>query len=399
MFDRTALPSVLMVLLLAGAAIPAPAAAASQGTYAGTHVSFQTTNTAIVDYGVNGESMFQSAKIQSKQSVQDQGGLSLGADLSAVTDFSGAPLSLSSQSETTATVTTQSDARVTAHDDGHGILVVRSGGKSQYVGVNLSASSQAESEGDHRVLVTTENGTQGTFIVVGDGSVTVNDEGNVTAQLGSDGTLVFRSYPDGRDEPDAQQERLIQNGTASAEVSVTQSADQRSATTDVVQYDDATSIDVSHEGDGQVTMTVDRSVHDGTVVITSVSDAVVDASNDVTVTVDGHAAARAESAADLRAAAQGGETSKYLVRQNADASADATVLVAVNHFSERQLSIQSADASPSTTTADAGDGDATTTSTATQGGTDQTTSSAAPGFGIAGALLALLAAVVGMTRR
>ncbi|SEP15806.1 hypothetical protein SAMN04487948_11761 [Halogranum amylolyticum] len=207
---------LLIVCLVVSSTVPVGATAATQQgeAYAGTHIEFETASSAIVDYSVNGETILQSVKVQSQSNAQSQGDVRAGVGLSALTELSGAELSLNSQTEVSATVTAESGATMQAHDNSRGILVVRSGDNSQYVTVNVSRSSQAESENDQRVVVTTEDGTKVTFIVVGDGEVTVNEQGNVSANHGSDGTLVFRSYPEGRDDNDQKQEQLISEGKA-----------------------------------------------------------------------------------------------------------------------------------------------------------------------------------------
>jgi len=387
---------LVALLLVASSAIPigTATAAAQQGeAYAGTHVEFETTGDAIVDYSVNGNTVFQSVKVQSQSTAENQGSVRAGVGLSAVTDIAGAALSLDSQTEVSATVTAESGATMEAHDNSRGILVVRSGGESQYVTVNVSSSSQAESESDQRVVVTSDNGTQGTFIVVGDGEVTVNEQGNVSADLGSDGTLVYRSYPEGRDDGDEQQERLVSDGKAAAEVYVMQKSEQGSElVADVVQYSEDTTVEVTQQTQGTVQMTAERSEERGKIIITSVSERALSSVEDLQVTVDGEAAAEASSYSDLESAV-GSDSSKFLVRQQSSAQATADVLVAVNHFSTREITMsEDGDDSDDSGTdgTDGSDGD----------GGQETTSADGPGFGPIAALIALVAvAALGVARR
>jgi len=387
---------LVALLLVASSAIPigTATAAAQQGeAYAGTHVEFETTGDAIVDYSVNGNTVFQSVKVQSQSTAENQGSVRAGVGLSAVTDIAGAALSLDSQTEVSATVTAESGATMEAHDNSRGILVVRSGGESQYVTVNVSSSSQAESESDQRVVVTSDNGTQGTFIVVGDGEVTVNEQGNVSADLGSDGTLVYRSYPEGRDDGDEQQERLVSDGKAAAEVYVMQKSEQGSElAADVVQYSEDTTVEVTQQTQGTVQMTAERSEERGKIIITSVSERALSSVEDLQVTVDGEAAAEASSYSDLESAV-GSDSSKFLVRQQSSAQATADVLVAVNHFSTREITMsEDGDDSDDSGTdgTDGSDGD----------GGQETTSADGPGFGPIAALIALVAvAALGVARR
>jgi PGF-CTERM protein len=367
--------------------------------YAGTHTSFEASNNAVVDYAVDGETVMESVKIQSKSQAQSQGGIDVGTQLSAVTDFTGAALSVDAKTETSATVTTDSGAQLQAHDNPRGILVIRSGDEAQYVAINVSASSRTESESGQRVVVTTEDGTRGTFIVVGDGEVTVNERGNVTADLGENSQLVFRSYADGRDDEDTQQEQLIANGTAAAEVYVMQKSEGSSETVaDVVQYGEDTSIEVTQQSEGTVKMTAERSEHQGKIIITSVSDAVISSTEDMEVTVDGEAAARASSYSALESATNNGDTSKFLVRQQSSADASADVLVAVNHFSTREITIEersseNSGSDGSTTSGDENDG------SNSDGANEEPTSSDGPGFGIGVALVALIGVALYAYRR
>ena len=387
---------VVVLLLVASSALPigTATAATQQGeAYAGTHVEFEATNDAIVDYSVNGNTVFQSVQVQSQSTAENQGSVRAGVGLSAVTNITGAALSLDSQSEVNATVTAESGATMEAHDNSRGVLVVRSGGDSQYVTVNVSSSSQAENEDDQRVVVSSDNETQGTFIVVGDGEVTVNEQGNVSADLESDDRLVFRSYSEGRSEEDEQEEQLISDGQAAAEVYVMESSEQGSEfAADVVQYSEDTTVEVTQQTEGTVRMTANRSQDQGRIIITSVSEQAISSVEDLQVTVDGEAAAEASSYSDLESAI-GSNSSEFLVRQQSTAQASADVLIAVNHFSTREVTMsEDGDGSDDSGTdgTDGSDGD----------GGQETTDADGPGFGPVAALIALVAvAVLAAARR
>ena len=391
---------VIVLFLVASTALPigTASAAAQQGeAYAGTHVEFETTNDAIVDYSVNENTVFQSVKVQSQSTAENQGSVRAGVGLSAVTDITGTALSLDSQTEVSATVTAESGATMEAHDNSRGILVVRSGGDSQYVTVNVSSSSQAESEGDQRVVVSSDDGTQGTFIVVGDGEVTVNEQGNLSADLKSDDRLVFRSYSEGRTEEDEQEEQLISDGQAAAEVYVMESSEQGSEfAADVVQYSEDTTVEVTQQSEGTVRMTADRSQDQGKVIITSLSEQAISSVEDLQVTVDGEAAAEASSYSDLESAI-GSDSSKFLVNQQSSAQASADVLVAVNQFSTREITMSEdgdgSDDSGTSATDDSGgdESGADGTDDSDGDGGQETTSADGPGFGPIAALIALVA--------
>ncbi|MFC7157931.1 hypothetical protein ACFQPA_21160 [Halomarina halobia] len=379
--------TLLALLLIVSGTVPAGAATASTGqgeVYAGTHVEFETSGDAIVDYTVNGETVLQSITVQSRSTAERRGDVRAGIGLSAVTQLSGAAVSLDSRTEVSATVTAESGASMRAHDNSRGILVVRSGGESQYVTVNVSSSTQTDRESDKRVVVTTEDGTTGTFVVVGDGEVTVNDRGNVSASVEGDGALVFRSYPDGRDDDDRREEQLISEGKAAAEVHVMQKSEEGSEfVADVVRYSEDTTVEVTQKTAGTVTMTAERSQSRGKIVITSVSERAIGSVEDLRVTVDGEAAVEASSYSELESAIDNGDASKFLVRQQSSARASTDVLVAVDHFSQREITLsEDSDGSDgSDSTGSDGDGD------------NRTTDAQGPGFGPIGVLFALVATV------
>lgn len=380
MFARRITAAILAVLLVASGVGATATSGTQQQAYAGSHVTFDTTSNAVVDYTVEDTTLLESVKVQSQSKAKSNSGVSLDGDLSAVTGFAGSAISVDAKTSTQATITTESGATMQAHDNGHGILVVESGSERQFVTANLSESSSAKAAGDNRVVVTTEDGTKGTFIVVGDGDVTVNEAGNVTASLSENSKLVFRSYPEERSESDEKQEQMIADGTAAAEVYVMQEAESNGETVvDVVQYGEDTSVEVTEKTKGKLTMTAERSSSEGRVIITSVSESVIESTENVQVTVDGKAAAKASSYSELRSATNGGETSKFLVHQQSSAEANAEVLVGVNHFSTRTIAMQSGENASGDTGADSeNEGD---------GGTSGV---GAPGFGVGVSLVALL---------
>lgn len=393
----TSKPVAVVTSLLVVAVSLSPAAAAGAATtdetsaYSGSHVSFDTNGEAVVDYTVDGRTIVESVAVESKSSAEAEGDAGAGVSLSSITSLTGGTLTISSTAKTSATVVSDSGARLKAHDNSRGNLVVRADGESQLVTANVSADAEAEQASEQRVVVRSDDGAEGAFIVVGDGDVTVNERGNVTAQIGEDGRLVYRQYAEGRTESDAMQERLIANGTAAAEVHVQQSAAASGeAVVDVVNYSDDTTVQVEETTENRVRMTVERSESEGRVIITSVSNATFESPDSIEVTVDGEAATRADSYAAVRSAAAGGETSKFLVRQSASADAAADVVVGINHFSERQVTMESADgATPTGDGYDDTDGD----------GTDSPTSGLGPGLGVGAAVVAVAAVSAALLAR
>jgi PGF-CTERM protein len=387
--------ATLLVALIAASAVTGAAAAATSGTqessaYAGTHVSFDVQQSAVVDYAVGGETVLDSVAVQS-ESTGGAGGVFDGSvSLSSVTQIQGSGLSLAAQANAQATISASSSAELRAHDNDHGILVVDSGGDDQVVVANVSQGASASAESDSQVTVTTADGTKSTFIVVGDGSVTVNDDGDVSTKLQGDAKLVFRSYPDGKSEQSDQTEAYIASGKATAEVYVEQQDGEM--VTDTVTYGQEMSVEAKQSAENTVQVTVDRTKSQGKVVVTSVSEAAVGSVEDLQVTVDGEAAVQGSSYGELDSAF-GADSSKYLVKQSASASATAKVYVALNHFSERtvQMSGAGSDDETTTTTADGDQNDDT--------GGDSNDTGGSPGFGVGVALVALLGAALVAIRK
>lgn len=79
-----------------------------------------------------------------------------------------------------------------AHDSDRGNLLVRVAEGDQLVGLNVSEDVQVKQASDHRAVVTHSNGTRGVIVVIGDGTVIVNDDGNVVADLAENNALLYR---------------------------------------------------------------------------------------------------------------------------------------------------------------------------------------------------------------
>ncbi|RDI73038.1 PGF-CTERM sorting domain-containing protein [Halopelagius longus] len=415
---------VAAVAPAAGAATATEAQESSASAYAGTHVAFDTESNAVTNYSVDGAVMMDSLRVEAASESESSGstGLDGEASLSVEADAGGSAVSVTTTAEANATVETESGATLRAHDNPKGSLVVESGNGTQVVRANVSDGATASAEGDSRVVVERDNST-GVFVAVGNASVNVTDDGDVSAQVEEDGRVVFRAYAGERSESDERAEAFIANGTATAQVYV----DERngSRTTDVVNYGSNTTVEFEESSDESVTMTVDRPVHNGTVVLTSVSDAVVNSSGDLNVSVDGEAAAEASTYAELASAANDGERSAFLVaNESADASAEGQtdVYVALNHFSERTVTMQSENETTETATETSSETE-TAAATATDESTDaseettdasettessdasetdhgeETSSTSAPGFGAAVSVVALLGAALAALRR
>ena len=366
---RSAAVAVLLAVAAVGAvAAPAATQEAEGEAYSGAFVTFEATDAAVADYEVDGSVVVENVTVQSASEIE--GGIDAG--LGAVTSVNGSGLSVST-GDAGATLTTESGAKMEANDNKRGILQVRANGESQVV--QAEVSGQAESESDNRVVVRNDDGTEGAFLVVGDGEATTDDDGDVVARIDGDGQLVYRQYEGERSDDDEAQERMIQDGSAAAEVYVHSAAesggDAEGEATSVVQYSQDTNVEVQERSESEINMTAERSESEGRVIITTVSDEAFGSAESTEVYVDGEAAAEAESYSDVEAATQGADQSRYLVRSDSSAQAATDVVVGVNEFSERSISMQS-------------DGDAGGDGIAADG----------PGFGALLAVAALAAALV-----
>ncbi len=334
--------AILTAFLLLGAASAVTSAQQAEG-YAGTHVSFETTDNAVVDYQVDGQQMFTSAEVEARSDAEARGtggvgvGIGAGIDLGAVSNIAGASVAATATARTSANVDFEGSAGLSAHDNSNAVLVLEAGGEEQLVQVEVPANAEAEARSD--VIVSTEkDGVEGSYIVVGDGEVDVNDEGDVTAHLGEDARMVFRAYTEGKTQDDRRQERIVANGNAAAEVQFVG---------DHTEVDGATYLeDVEAEGRNtgrdQVEVEVSRVEADGKVVMTTVSEAAVGSSQAFDVEVDGEAATEVDTYSDLEAAVDG-DAPAYKVVGETSAESHAQVLVALDHFSDRNIEITASD--------------------------------------------------------
>jgi PGF-CTERM protein len=408
--------AVAVTLVVSAVGTPVAAAATantgqqtSGQVQSGTFVSFETSEDAIVDYTVNGKTVVDRMSVQSASKAESQSSGGLGVSVSGSV-FAGAGLSVAStfsaDASTTATIQSESGAEIVAHDNDRGIVVVKANGESHVARFNGTNDSDAQKVSEQRAIITSDDGATATVLVVGDGNVTVSDSGNVTAMAEENGRVVYRQYDGQRTKSEKQQERMIANGTAVAEVYLQAAGDAASdgddsdatptatpteepseeateRTADVVRYSEDTTIEVTERSASTFNATVERSQSQGKVVVMSVSEAAFENAENAEVYVDGEAAAQASSYSAVKAATNNGDTSKYLVRSSSSAQASTDVVVGINHFSAREVSVQSEDSSTSEgSTGGDGDGD-----TATESGGQ-------PGFGAGIAVVALVGAAL-----
>jgi hypothetical protein len=389
----TVLSMLLVTSVLGAAAAPAATQQAEGEAYSGTFVQFETGNAAVTDYAVDGSVVVESVRAQSAS--ETEGGIGVDAGASSSTSISGSAVSTGSQGDASASVAFESGTDMEAHDNQRGVVTFTASDGDQVVQANVSGD--ASSEGDSRVVVQGDDGAQGTFIVVGDGNVTTNADGQVTARVEEDSQLVYRQYNDERSDSEKTQEEMIQNGKATAEVYVYAAAesgeDGEENAESVVTYGQDTNAEVQERSQDRINVTVERTESQGKVLITTVSESAVENAESLEVYVDGEAAAQAESYSDVRAATEGADQSRYMVRQSGSAEAAVDVIVGINEFSERTVSMQSAGDGGESTATDGDDG---------MGGDDTDgdgTDGDAAGFGVLAALVALAAALIAVRKR
>ena len=339
-------PLVVALLLVGSVTAPVAAAASTTDTQqgqAGAFVSFEAKSNTVTDYTVDGTTVVKNVSVQSESEASGGGSIDLGGS----TDFSGAGLSVASSMEASgsAMVNSESGATIESHDNQRGVLVIRPGGGSQVAAINVSSDAEAESESDSRVVIEKDDGTQAVVLATGDAEVTVTDEGDVEGRTGEDGTLVYRQYDGERSDDDESQEEFIANGTATAELYYQQASESGDSggerAVNVVNYGQDTTVEVTERSASTLNATVERSQSEGKVVLVSVSEAAMENAESTSVYVDGEAAAEASSYSEVAAAADGGDSSAYLVRSSSSAEATTDVVVGINGFSEREMSMQS----------------------------------------------------------
>lgn len=369
--------AALLCVSLAFAAVPAASTAQTGGeATTGTHISFGVADNAVTGYTVGGTEMFSSFRMQSQSSAVEDGLVESGFDVTSLVNINAAGLSV--ESETTAATTLNVDAgpgaHVTAHDNGHGTFMVAPGQNGQAAIVNVSSNTEVSVDGD-TATVTADNGAEGTFMLVGTGGeIDTNEDGNIAVTLGANADLVFKAYPDGKSDAEAEQEDLISNGIVGAEVHVMEQDGER--VVDTALYNGFLSGYGTEETDNGTNFTFGSVQGTGTVVVTHVSEASVGSLSSVEAYVNSSSgeetvpveADSATEAIDGIGDYVGTSSSAYYTVPPAEGSASTDVVVAINHFSNRTVAMGQ-----------------------NVGPSDTSGSGGVPGFGAPAAVVALLA--------
>jgi hypothetical protein len=391
------LSALLVVSMVGAAAVPAASQSAEGEAYAGTHVQFEQQSSAVADYAVDGNVIVENVTMQSASETESSGGLGVEAGLGSTlaADIVGSTIQSRTEASASVTLGFESGGEMRAHDTQRGVVQFTAGSEEQVVAVNVSSNADAQAESDERVVVSKEDGSSGTFIVVGEGNVTVDDNGDVAAQVGENSQLVYRQYNGDRSENDREAEKMIQNGTATAEVYVQQSAESGGETAvEAIEYGNDTTVEVASTAENEVNMTVERTQSQGKVVLTTVSKEAFQNAEDIQVYVDGEAAAQADSYSAVEQSATEGDQPRYYVTQSSSAEATVDVAIGIDHFSARNVQMTSQDdATPTEDGSTATEGESTGTQS------DDSSQGDGAGFGALAALAALASSLIAARHR
>ncbi|MFT4945898.1 MAG: hypothetical protein ACI8TL_000126 [Natronomonas sp.] len=398
---RAVLLAVLMVVSLGSGATATTAAAqqAESNAYTGVHVEFETGSNSVSNYAVNDNVIVTNATMQSASEVRNRADIDAGVGIDAIGSIAGAEVESRTETRTSVSVGFSNGGEIRSNDNERGVVQFVAGGEDQFVQVETSSDTEAESVSESRVVVEKDDGTQGTFIVVGEGEVDTNSEGQINAELERGSELAYRQYDDERSDTDEESERMIENGTATAEVYVQQAGeDGQETATNAVEYGSETTVEIQNESESQIEMTVERAQSDGKVVLANVAEEAFDSAEDIEVLVDGEAATRADSYSAVEMSAAEGDEPRYYVSQSASAEATTDVAIGIDHFSERTVTMTSDSTDDGTDdgTTD-GSGEETTESSDSDGTSSSDGNGA--GFGIFAALVALAGALLAARTR
>lgn len=374
---------VLLAVSLAGpATAPAVGQSSDGGTYVGTHVQFDEGTDAVSGYAVGDAVLVERLAVQSAGEARSQVGVDVG--LRGTTNLDGAAIETRQEARANVSLGFASGGEMAVHDTSRGVVQLHANDGDQVVTAELAAESRATSENDRRVVVTREDGTEGIFLVVGDGEVVVNDDGGVTAEVEDGSQLVYRQYESERSDDDEDAERMIESGVATVEVYVQTATaddadgDERPETVvQPVEYGQNVTVEALSESRETVELAVERTDETGTVVLTSVDEAAFENAESVEVSLDGEAVAQADSMGEVEGSATDGDEPRYYLSQSTSTEATTDVAVGIDGFSERHLELVAGDPGDDHLDGITADGD---------------------GFGALAALVALLTAVVARRR-
>ena len=268
------------------------------------NIGFNTDKNCIFEYSVNGTEFFSSVDVDGNI-------------------YTGEKTGVKSRFET-------EKLRISAHDNANGLLKFKAE-ESTNVSIELSESATIEKESDKKIAVIS-NGTEGTLMISGQGHLSV--EGDIiTVELKKNSQLIFKTYPGEKDSGDEEIEDGIISGSLSAEIQVLGDG----AVTDSVEYSSDVEIKSVSVTEDDITVTVDSATEiSKTIVITIDNNELPADPGKLSVKVDGEATVKASSIDELYAT----ETSDISKSMVIEGETETKVFVAVNHFSERSVTIE-----------------------------------------------------------
>lgn len=365
---------VLALLVTVGLVASAATVTGLQGgEESGDHITLEFTNQQVVNYTVGNQTFLASIQAQSVEQVETDG-------LQSLTEFEGSAMESTGEDEATWLVNTQSNANFEFNDNPHGTFIAEGVDVAQYARFVVAEGVEATDENQRKVTLTTDGNAAASFILVGDGEVTVNQNGDVVARIGDASTLVFRAYPDGKSNSDEQMERYIENGNGVAEIYARQPGTD--SIVDHARYQQDVAPTAEQTDDTTVQTDIEYTEGESGVVLFTLSQAFTEASGAINATVNGQQAQEVTSFGELDGALDGNQ-SRYMV---VELESRTDVIVAVNQFAAQTtvgVSGASGQEQQQTPLQEGDDGNQT----------DQ------PGFGVLAAIVALAVAALAAARR
>lgn len=268
------------------------------------NIRLNTDKNCIFEYSVKGTEFFSSVDVDTNIDIGEKTGLK-------------------SRFET-------EKLRISAHDNANGLLKFKAENDTT-MSIELPESATIEKESDKKITVGSD-GTEGTLMISGQGHLSVED-GTIIVELEKNSQLVFKAYPGEKDSGDEEIEDGIISGNLSAEIQVLGDGD----ITDSVEYSTEVEIKSVSVTEDDITVTVDSATEiSKTIVITIDNNELPADPSELSIKVDGEATVKASSTGELYAT----ETSDISKSMVVKGETETKVFVAVNHFSERTVTIE-----------------------------------------------------------
>lgn len=273
----------------------------------GRNAQLNVSGNRIINYSTGGTKIIKS--------MDTGANITVGAKTGVKTEFQSANLSIS------------------AHDNTNGILKFKAE-KDTKVKLNLSANAVVGDESEKKVSIKADN-VETTVMIAGPGSLDVENN-TIKANLRESSQLISKSYPGGKEKGDDEIESGIVNGNISAEVQIFNETE--GTTNDTVEYSPTVTIKEIKATKGEISVTADSKTEAGTTIAIIVENSMLPAEvNNLSIKVDGEATVNASSFYELYATRKEDKPRSMVIKGDTCTK----ILVAVNHFSERAISIES----------------------------------------------------------